>query len=95
MLAAGLKGIKKGYEIAPEASDNIFEMTDEEREAAGIGSLPADLYEAIKIAEKSALLRESLGDHVYDYLLRNKKAEWDAYKAQVTEFELNKYLSTL
>ena len=92
MLAAGLEGIEKGYELPPEASDNIYEMTNEERTAAGIGTLPEDLYEAIKIAENSALLRKALGDHVYEYFLRNKKADWDAYKAQVTEFELNKYL---
>jgi len=95
MLAAGLEGIEKGYELPAEASNNIYEMTDEEREAAGIGTLPGDLYEAIKIAEGSALLRSALGDHVYDYFLRNKKAEWDAYKAQVTEYELKRYLSIL
>ncbi len=95
MLAAGLDGIEKGYELPPEAGDNIFEMTAEEREAAGIGTLPENLYEAIKIAEGSALLREALGDHVYEYFLRNKKADWDAYKAQVTEFELGKYLPML
>ncbi|NCO66520.1 MAG: type I glutamate--ammonia ligase [Candidatus Aquicultor secundus] len=95
MLAAGLEGIEKGYELPPEASDNIYEMTNEERTAAGIGTLPEDLYEAIKIAENSALLRKALGDHVYEYFLRNKKADWDAYKAQVTEFELNKYLPML
>jgi glutamine synthetase len=95
MLAAGLKGVESKYELPPEASDNIFEMTEDERESAGIGTLPVDLYEAIKIAEKSELLREALGDHVFEYLLMNKKAEWDAYKAQVTEYEINKYLSTL
>ncbi|HZD61066.1 MAG TPA: type I glutamate--ammonia ligase, partial [Anaerolineae bacterium] len=57
MLAAGLEGIERGYKLPPEASDNIFEMTEEEREAAGIGSLPADLNEAIKLAEGSGLLR--------------------------------------
>lgn len=95
MLAAGLEGIERGYELAPEASNNIYEMTPAEREAAGIGSLPGDLYEAIKIAEESPLLRKALGDHVYEYFLRNKKAEWDAYKAQVTEYELKRYLSVL
>lgn len=95
MLAAGLEGIKNKYPLPPEASNNIYEMTDEEREAAGIESLPADLYEAIKIAEKSKLLKETLGEHVFEFLLRNKKAEWDAYKAQVTEYELKRYLSIL
>lgn len=95
MLAAGLEGIERGYELPAEAGDNIFEMTAEEREAAGIGTLPEDLDEAIKLAEGSALLRKALGDHVYEYFLRNKKAEWDSYKAQVTEFELGKYLPML
>jgi glutamine synthetase len=95
MLAAGLKGVEQKYELPAEASDNIFEMTEKEREVAGIGTLPVDLYEAIKIAEKSELLREALGDHVFEYLLMNKKAEWDIYKAQVTEYEIKKYLSTL
>jgi glutamine synthetase len=95
MLAAGLKGVEGKYELPPEASDNIFQMTEDERESAGIGTLPVDLYEAIKIAEKSELLRDALGDHVFEYLLMNKKSEWDAYKAQVTEYEINKYLSTL
>jgi glutamine synthetase len=95
MLAAGLEGIERGYKLPPEASDNIFEMTEEEREAAGIGSLPADLNEAIKLAEGSGLLRKALGEHVFEYLLRNKKAEWDAYKAQVSEYEIGRYLSSL
>ncbi len=95
MLAAGLEGIKNKYPLPPEAHDNIYEMTNSERENAGIESLPADLYEAIKIAEKSKLLKETLGEHVFEFLLRNKKAEWDVYKAQVTEYELNRYLSIL
>ncbi len=95
MLAAGLEGIKRGYELPPEATDNIYEMTDEERIAAGINSLPGDLHEAIKLGEQSALLREALGDHLFEYFMRNKKAEWDAYKAQVTEYEIKRYLPIL
>lgn len=95
MLAAGLEGIEKGYELAPEATNNIYEMTPAEREKAGIDTLPEDLHDAIKIAEKSELLKKALGDHVHEYFIRNKKAEWDAYKAQVSQFELDKYLSTL
>lgn len=95
MLAAGLEGIENRYELAPEASNNIYEMTDAEREAAGIDSLPGDLYEAIKLAEKSSFLRSALGDHVFEHLIKNKREEWDAYKAQVTEYELGRYLSTL
>jgi glutamine synthetase len=95
MLAAGLKGIEEEYELPPEASDNIYEMSEAERRAAGIDSLPEDLYEAIAVAERSDLLREALGDHVVEYLVRNKREEWDEYKAYVTPFELERYLPLL
>ena len=95
MLAAGLKGIEEGYTLAPEASNNIYEMTDDEREAAGIHSLPVDLHEAIAEFKQSSLMREALGDHVFDYLIRNKQAEWDDYKAVVTPFEHDRYLAVL
>lgn len=95
MLAAGLEGIEKGYDLAPEATDNIYEMTDAERRAAGINSLPEDLHEAIEVAEGSELLKKALGDHVHEYFVRNKKAEWDEYNAQVSEYELKRYLSLL
>ncbi len=95
MLAAGLKGIEEEYELAPEASNNIYEMSEEERRAAGIESLPEDLYEAIQVAERSELVRETLGDHVFEYLVRNKREEWDAYKAYVTPYELDRYLPLL
>lgn len=95
MLAAGLEGIAKGYELPDESADNIYEMTEAERKSAGINTLPEDLHEAIEVAEGSELLKKALGSHVHDYFIRNKKAEWDEYKAQVTPFELKRYLSTL
>jgi len=95
MLAAGLDGIEKGMELPPEASNNIYHMTDEERAAAGIDSLPEDLYQAIKEFEKSSFAREALGDHVCDYLIRNKWAEWNEYKTLVTPYELSRYLPVL
>ncbi len=95
MLAAGLKGIEEEYELPPEASDNIYEMSEAERRAAGIESLPEDLHEAIGAAERSDLVREVLGDHVFEYLIRNKHEEWDAYKSYVTPYELERYLPVL
>ncbi len=95
MVAAGLAGIENEYELPPEASNNIYEMSDEERRAAGIESLPEDLYEAIRIAERSDLVRDTLGDHVFEYLIRNKRQEWDSYKAYVTPYELERYLPLL
>jgi glutamine synthetase len=95
MLAAGLKGIEEEYELPPEASNNIYQMSEDERRAAGIESLPEDLYEAIQVAEDSDLVRETLGDHIFEYLIRNKREEWDAYKAYVTPYELERYLPLL
>ncbi len=95
MLAAGLEGIEKGYELMDEATDNIYDMTEAEREAAGIDNLPKDLHEAIEIAESSELLKKALGDHVHEYFIRNKKAEVMAYDAQVSQYELDQYLAML
>jgi glutamine synthetase len=95
MLAAGLDGIEKGMTLPPEASNNIYEMTEAERAEAGIGSLPEDLYNAIEAFEKSSFVRSALGDHVCDYLVRNKWEEWDEYKTLVTPYELSRYLPIL
>jgi len=95
MLAAGLEGIEGEYELPPEASNNIYEMAEEERRTAGINSLPEDLYEAIELAAGSKLLRDVLGEHVHEFLIRNKREEWDAYKAYVTPYELERYLPLL
>jgi glutamine synthetase len=95
MLAAGLEGVENEYELPPEASNNIYEMTAEERVAAGIRSLPEDLNEAIHAAQDSKVLRKCLGEHVHEFLIRNKREEWDAYKAYVTPYELERYFPIL
>jgi len=95
MLAAGLEGIKKGYELPPPVERNVYEMTPKEREKAGIGTLPGNLWEAIRYAEKSELLRRTLGDHVFENLLENKRIEWDNYRSQVTSYEIDRYLPVL
>jgi glutamine synthetase len=95
MLAAGLAGIEQGLELPPEASNNIYEMSEAERAAAGIASLPEDLHDAITLAEGSVVLREALGEHVHEYLIRNKRAEWDSFKSYVSPFELERYLPVL
>jgi glutamine synthetase len=95
VLAAGLKGIEEKYELPPEAEDNVWELTDAEREEMGIAHLPRSLGEAIAAMEKSDLVAETLGEHVFDFFLRNKRAEWDEYQSQVTAFELDRYLPVL
>jgi len=95
MLAAGLEGIEKGYELPPPVERNVYEMTPGEREELGIGTLPEDLWEAIKETEKSELVRKALGEHVFTNFINNKKIEWEKYRAQVTTYELREYLSVL
>jgi glutamine synthetase len=70
-------------------------MTDEERESMGIATLPGSLWEAIIMTEKSDLVREALGEHVFNSFIQNKKIEWDQYKSQVTDYELKRYLPIL
>lgn len=96
MLAAGLRGIEEGLE-SPEPVDNvnIYHLTDEERRGRGILSLPEDLWEAIKLAETSALVRETLGQHVFEQFLRNKRIIWEDYRARVTRHEVEYYLPLL
>ena len=95
MLAAGMEGIEKKYELADPIEENVFEMGSEERAQRGIGSLPGDLSEAISLAENSQLVRNALGDHVFDSFITNKKIEWDQYRTQITEYELKRYLPVL
>ena len=78
ILAAGLKGIEEGYELPPELTANLYEMTAEERMAEGVEQLPGSLEEAIACMEHSELLPEALGEHVFEWFIRNKRAEWDA-----------------
>ncbi|HEU4946606.1 MAG TPA: type I glutamate--ammonia ligase [Kribbella sp.] len=95
LLAAGLKGIEEGYELPPEAEDNVWSLTDRERRALGIKPLPSSLAEAINAMEDSELVAETLGEHVFDFFLRNKRVEWSDYRKQVTPFELNRLLPVL
>jgi len=95
MLAAGLDGIEKGLALPPAVEPNIFKMDAGEREAAGLGSLPNNLYEAIRVTEASALVREALGDHIFERFVTNKLNEWYEYREQVTSYEIEKYFSVL
>ena len=95
LLAAGLEGIEQGYELPPGAEDDIWSMTDVERRAEGYERLPGSLADAIRVMETSELVAETLGEHVFDFFLRNKRAEWEEYRRQVTPFELDRYLPML
>jgi glutamine synthetase len=95
ILAAGLKGIEEGYELPEGAEDDVWELTDAERRALGIEPLPQSLDRAIQVMEKSELVAETLGEHVFDFVLRNKRQEWDEYRGQVTPYELERFLPVL
>jgi glutamine synthetase len=95
LLAAGLKGIEEGYELPDGAEDDVWQLTDGERRALGIAPLPGSLSDAITALESSELMAETLGEHVFDFFLRNKRAEWESYRQQVTPFELTRYLPVL
>jgi glutamine synthetase len=92
LLAAGLSGIEHGYELPEGADDDVWELTDAERRALGIDPLPTSLESALEVMEKSELVAEALGEHVFDYFLKNKSQEWREYRAQVTPFELQRFL---
>ena len=95
MLAAGLEGIEKNYTLGEPSTDNIYQMNEEDRRRTGIESLPDDLLEAIKLTEQSQLVKNALGEKVFEYFIRNKKVEWNEYKAQVSQYEVNKYYPIL
>ena len=95
ILGAGLKGIAEGYELPPAAEDNVWSLTEHERRAMGYESLPQNLDGALTAFESSELMAEILGEHVFDFFLRNKRAEWDAYRRNVTPYELATYLPSL
>jgi glutamine synthetase len=95
LLAAGLRGIEKGYELPAEAEDDVWSLTDTERRAAGYEDLPVSLGEALAAMQGSELVAETLGEHVFDFFLRNKWEEFNSYRKNVTPFELKRYLPGL
>lgn len=95
LLRAGLKGVEEGYPLPPGAEDDVWSLTDAERRALGMSALPSSLGDAIRVMERSELVADALGEHVFDFFLRNKRAEWEEYRRQVTPYELEKYLPVL
>ncbi len=95
LLAAGLRGVREGYELAPEADANLFEMTDAQLATLGIDQLPQSLSDSLRVMEGSELVQEALGEHIFEWFLRNKRSEWRAYKTHVSAFEIDRYLKAL
>jgi glutamine synthetase len=92
LLAAGLKGIEEGLVPPKPAEGNVYHMTPDQRKKMGIGTLPANLNEALQLMEKSKLVKDALGEHTFNAFIENKKMEWDRFRTRVTDYELKEYL---
>ena len=95
MLAAGLKGIQEGYQLPDPVEEDIFEMTPAQLRRKKIRTLPGSLGEAIELTAKSKLVRECLGEHVFEKFIENKRMEWDRFRIHVSQWELDNYLAVL
>ena len=95
ILAAGLRGIKEGYELPQEADANLFEMGDDMLAKLSIEQLPQSMSDALRVMERSELVAEALGEHIFEWFLRNKRAEWRGYKTHISQYEINRYLRSL
>lgn len=95
MLAAGLEGIEKKYPLPAPVEEDIYTMTPEKRRKKRIQDLPGSLVEAVQEVEKSRVVRNALGDHVFNKFIENKRVEWDLYRMHVSRFEIEKYLPIL
>jgi glutamine synthetase len=92
MLAAGLKGVEDEYELPEPIEEDIYEMSGKEKDERGIVTLPGNLYEAIFEVEQSELVKEALGEHIFNKFIENKKIEWDMYRTHVSQYEIEKYM---
>ena len=95
ILAAGLAGIENGYELPPEIATDVNGLSPEELMAHGIDRIPGNLAAALDAMEESELVATTLGEHLFEWFLRNKRAEWDRYQRHVSRFELEEYLPIL
>ncbi|MBA13673.1 MAG: glutamine synthetase [SAR202 cluster bacterium] len=95
ILAAGLEGIENEYKLPTSFEKNVHAMTSTDRKNEGIESLPQNMWEAIQITENSSLVKNSLGEQVFNSFIKNKKIEWEAYSSQVSQYELDRYLTML
>jgi glutamine synthetase len=90
LLAAGLDGVRRELEPPPEATENLHAMDQDERRAAGIAALPEDLHDAVRLMDRSDLVARALGEHVFEWFIRNKREEWAAYREYVTPLEIER-----
>ncbi len=94
MLRAGLDGIERGIDPGPPVNKNIAKMSHRERRHLRIDELPANLSDALDELAKSDLMRETLGEHIFQHFLAAKRSEWDGYIRHVSHWEIDRYLNT-
>ena len=92
MIAAGLDGVERGLQLADPVEESLFEMDAATIAAKGIRELPGTLGEALDELEADTVIRDALGDHVFAHYLDAKRAEWDEYRTQVSDWEVERYL---
>lgn len=95
MLAAGLDGIEKGMTAPPPVNEDVYDFDEDDLRERSIGILPGTLGEALRALSSDTVVRDALGEHVYEAFVRAKQAEWDDYRIRVSEWELKRYLETL
>ncbi len=92
MLKSGLDGVVNKLEAPPSVNVDIFHMTLDEKDAAGIASLPGNLKEAIEAFKENPISKEALGEHIFTKYVEGKEKEWDSYRTAVTDWEINTYM---
>jgi len=95
LLQAGLEGVEKGYELPEPMEKNLYHLTVEESRRSGVQHLPETLGEAVELASESELVLRTLGEHMFKRFIEIKRQEWEQYRTQVTQWELDKYLPIL
>jgi glutamine synthetase len=95
LLMAGLEGIEKGYELPEPMEKNLYHLSPDERKRLGIEQLPDTLGEAIELTAESELVLRTFGEHIFNRYVEIKRQEWEDYRVQVTQWELDRYLSIL
>ena len=90
-----MEGIENKYDLPPTIEKNAHSLSLTERRALGIESLPGNFWEAIKVTENSPLVRNALGQEVFDSFIENKRIEWEEYSSQISQYELDRYLPIL
>jgi len=93
IISAGMDGIERDLELRSPVNKNIFSLSTKERKELEIETLPGNLFEALSYLKEDRIIREALGEHIYQNFLELKNKEWRQYSTQVTDWDLKRYLN--